>query len=821
MDDLNLMEFNSPTPSVKTMDSEAINTNISPGNNPFDSLTQHTNDLSVSNQDNVFIKQLPPECIEDFFNINIQNSGKESLAILKDLDISLGKESLGILKLEALNASFNADNSNVPNIWLSTTEDQSVNYSNNPLNTAFLYSVNNRKPSVLSNNSCCTNPSFNSASLEASEPSNILSCSGSKTFDVFSKSEDLLNEAFLTAAMSKLTVNDNGLNVEGLVNKRTCSVVEKGNKLDIPKESGLTRGCWSVPEFDVKHESSLEKQSDHEDVEEESDDELFNNSVFIEANFLASKIADGSILDEDFSVEDLLDSTDPPDFKILDEFEDDNVEIKTDIQTVFKVIDKMLPPQKVPSLKPESNETDSLLDNNKENVDRSQKDCNNSNRGYESKDSYKSLAYSKNESYSQKSTTSQGNSSNGSLKSRNANELLQNLSVIINNDGRDLKQKLEGQQLLCDLASILCSDSSKVSSTKLEHSEDSGHSSIEQEEHQNEQELPICYQVLDLTTTASKSNDNEQALDLSMKSKDIQNCNKRSSQSFSFPSSRQSSAKLPANIKTGPSIKSSTSLDSKRDHSTNNEFNKLKPKRVEQKTNGTRKGPLKAVIPLGNMAKCKSLANKTQSMDSTPPKIQKSSTLFKTKKTSTPIAEPPIKPMAQSTPDNKFQPELDTKPISCSSQLRKRKFYCPISPLVRPPSLGNMSTDSELNKTNHSNHSGSAPNLSNVSDNSKKNANRNSLIPSPKPIYRRHSATELKVPNSDNYSKLKRSYSIGKEMRPPRSSLSSSSTKGSASNLLKKQSVLQEKNSGVVSKIRSSFLGKGRKSTTNNKENIR
>lgn len=307
-------------------------------------------------------------------------------------------------------------------------------------------------------------------------------------------------------------------------------------------------------------------------------------------------------------MEDLLDSTDPPDFKILDEFEEDG-EAKTDTQTVFKAIDKMLPPQTIPSLKMETESINdhSYSDNNKKNVDYSQsrKDYNNSKRSCESKDSYKSLSYNKSEGYPQKLTNSQCNSSNGSLKSRNANELLKDLSEIINNDERDPKRKLEGQQLLSGLANILCSDSSKVSSNKLESSEDSGHSSIEQEEQQNEQDLPVCYQVLDLRTTNSKSTDNERVLDLSMKSKDIQNCNKRSSQSFSFPSSRQSSAKLPASITAGPSIKSSTSLDSKRDHS-NSEFNKLKPKRIEQKTNVMRKGPLKAVIPLGNMAKCKS-----------------------------------------------------------------------------------------------------------------------------------------------------------------------------------------------------------------------
>lgn len=277
MDGLNLMEFNSPTPSCKAMDSEAINNNISPGNNPFDSLSQHTNDLNVSNQNNAFTKQLLPECIEDFFNLNIQSSGRESFAILKDLDISVGKESLGILKLEALNASFNTDNLNVPNICVSANEHQITDPSNNPLNTAFLYSINSRKPSILSNNSYSTNPSFNSASLEASDPSNILSCNSFKTYDIFSKSENLLNEAFLTAAMSNLTVNGIELNVEGLIKKRTCSTIEGGNRLDIPVDvktyyTGLQRGCWSVPECNVE---PLKKQFDHEDVQEESEDELF------------------------------------------------------------------------------------------------------------------------------------------------------------------------------------------------------------------------------------------------------------------------------------------------------------------------------------------------------------------------------------------------------------------------------------------------------------------------------------------------------------------------------------------------------------------
>lgn len=72
-------------------------------------------------------------------------------------------------------------------------------------------------------------------------------------------------------------------------------------------------------------------------------------------------------------------------------------------------------------------------------------------------------------------------------------------------------------------------------------------------------------------------------------------------------------------------------------------------------------------------------------------------------------------------------------------------------------------------------------------------------------MYRRHSATELKVSNN-NHSKLKRSYSIGKEMKPSCSSLSGTSSKESAANVLKKQNVLHEKNTGVVSKIKSGLV---------------
>ncbi|KAF5289998.1 hypothetical protein FQR65_LT11664 [Abscondita terminalis] len=554
------------------------------------------------------------------------------------------KESLGILKLEQLNSCLNNDLPDADNICkrvINNSFHTSKSFVNSPLNTAFLLPLSMQEFPSTNSVSLSSLSQFNSCSLEVKEPSNIIS----------PNAEAVLNDAFLK---SNSNIRFNSLSTSKVI-----------------KECDGASERLSLPEFQVPTDNNRTSMYILDDLAE-GDDNVFENSVFIEANHLASKLADGSILITNNSMtENSLDCITPPELVEAEELEEKIV----NTETIFKVIDKIAPA-------PIQENPTECIDNTCKTSTATEKD--------EFKENLNNIFNN-----SRKQSSSSETSSTHDPK-----ELLTSLYSIINKENSGSKRNEKGQQLLLGLANFLCSQN------KSENFDDSGHSSIEQEDQQNN--LQDSYEALDLRI-------NKSDIETGLESKTE---NKRLSQSFSLPSQPKS-------------IKNENSKNNSESSSINSSkkstlMSKLKPKKLDDKGKKISKGPLKAVIPVMDMSK--RLGGKIVVASETPPKAH-SSNLFKMK-TSTPINEPQLKPIAQSTPG------------SVSSHLKKNKMENNVSPLTN--SVGFNS-----NNTTRSSQSTSTPNLS----------KRDSLIPSPKFIYRRHSATDLKT--TESKPSLTRSYSIG------------------------------------------------------------
>lgn len=329
--------------------------------------------------------------------------------------------------------------------------------------------------------------------------------------------------------------------------------------------------------------------------------------------------------------ENILDSTPQPQFEEIVVPEENK---KCDTETVFKMLDKMLPA---------SNET-----------------------------------------------TDSKNSSGGSVNTaHSAKEAIQNLAEILKSEHINESRKAEGQNLLMSLAGILCNENNSSLN-------DSGHSSIELE--QDVQEKAECYEVLDLRKKSSGSECEQiEALDLSMNAKKLcdtpksappfsgkrasismkesPNCTpnqsgmvRRASESSLPSSSREITRNLSIlSNQTGSSNASGSSLLS----------GPITGKLKLKKPSITKIGPVKAVVGL------------TKKIP-TPPVTTDTGGKFK--KTSTPInvknshniknklvfpllfQKSKIKPIAQSTPE-------ENKPIK--QELPKKKFEFPMSPLSK------------------------------------------------------------------------------------------------------------------------------------------
>lgn len=315
----------------------------------------------------------------------------------------------------------------------------------------------------------------------------------------------------------------------------------------------------------------------------------------------------------------MIDITDPTD--------EENV-ISTEM--VFKNVDKMIPSTGIATTSdklPEINNKDkSTNDVPNKTTDSSNSSSSSLNR----KDCIQNLSeiFSGDNQKLSKSRLSQCSSNKS--KSHNANSILHNLSEILNNDHPSVQQKNEGQNLLFSLADILCSSDHRDSSNGQEQSEDSGHSSIDQDVLPANIQEDVNCSPLDLRINAETPIEQPKPLDLSM--------SKKTQQDDILDLSISKYKVLKVNNRSNNKNESATSNDSKnlsnmKGNITNlSSFGKLKPKRTETKV--PEKGPLKAMIPIVNMAKSRGVT-KPGRFSTTP---TKSSHMpgYRIKRTSTP-----------------------------------------------------------------------------------------------------------------------------------------------------------------------------------------
>lgn len=283
----------------------------------------------------------------------------------------------------------------------------------------------------------------------------------------------------------------------------------------------------------------------------------------------------------------MLDDTPAPDFQeILDNIPEENK--KCDTETVFKMIDKMLP-------------TNSENSNVKSNS---------------------------------KNSSSGSDNLKMNCSQHSAKEAIQSLAEILNSENLNEKRKTAGQHLLKSLAGILYNENNSEDMSSLN---DSGHSSIEVE--QDVQEKSECYQVLDLRKKSSTSSEIEQteALDLSVGAKKVNVTPKSSTFSRRGSISLKEMNKTPVDYSGMVRRSSESSLHSSRNQSVQSNqtgssnasgasllsgpiTGKIKLKKISV----TKTGPVKAVFGLASKI-------------STPGTPRTASEASKLKKTSTPV----------------------------------------------------------------------------------------------------------------------------------------------------------------------------------------
>ncbi|XP_056644981.1 uncharacterized protein DDB_G0288805-like [Diorhabda sublineata] len=480
----------------------------------------------------------------NFFNI----SDKEQLSLSKNIlyleDSDIGRESLGILQINNLNINFGDEDEKVPDIMLSFVE--SVNNSTKVLDTGFLISSPSRQ--LVSATSQNSGLSFNSTSLEY--PSKIFTLTKSdQTNSVFSHSHSIFNNAnFMTT--KDLDVRSRAYSQPQQVSN---NLMEAGEFFwSTGKPTKINKICQDI------HHEKLEF--------DDNKDDMFLDSVFIEGNYIAQKIADGSFLNDCFE-NGPLDSTPQPEWpNDLDESIKSKESVNT-TESVFKTVDKLLP-NNVP-------------------------------------------VYGE---FNRKSSSSK--SSSASSKSREAKDILQNLSDIFNTTHKSEKQKSEGLLLLNNLAEML----NNTPTSKYDALEDSGHSSILH----NESDKPDS----NVETNYKKNSDFLHKLKSSNNSEENRKKN----------SGKLEKRNVSIDINSSKNRNNSNSSVKSNDSNGSSSIGvKIKSKFG---TAGVKKGPLRAVIPIKEMKKG----------SCTPERNEQKTLQLQSKKTSTPINEPKLKPVAASTP---------------------------------------------------------------------------------------------------------------------------------------------------------------------------
>lgn len=549
---------------------------------------------------------------------------------------------------------------------------------------------------------------------------------------------------------------------EQLEKIRNCYSVTKPKKF---KKINRRASCGNLLNFSDNYKPNF-CSSFSSDKNLDCDDNVFNESVFIEAKYIASKISDGSILESPEGLH-ILDCTPQPEWEEVEETEVDRKKVNT--EEVFKTLDRMLPNNNVTNISNitnKSNVTNTSNITNGSNITNSSNITNNSNvtSNGNINDKSKIINKSANESNgigfrtppnvinivdcstgsqnsnsmlsSKSNNESEKNishsfvnnsglsrvSSRGSLvKSKATNEVLQNLSEILI---REHLTPQQGKQMLLTLAEMLYPESPTFNQQELKiNLDDSGRSSLETVnqvpwEAINPQAVHSDLQETETEVPCDVENDKKKILEvskskihelsiskrklsssvaenriLSRLSKNLNESNESNSSrvstssvitvnssrialssasrisnslltinsskstvnssnssvnssKFSINSSKISEAnsKLAGNASNMTGNSSSNSVKS-RNSSKLSEYKKFKPKKIEKTI--SQKGPLKAVIPVGQMAKKINV-----NANATPLKsIDQLSSVMQNNKTSTPKMVKEIIPVAQSTPD--------------------------------------------------------------------------------------------------------------------------------------------------------------------------
>lgn len=306
----------------------------------------------------------------------------------------------------------------------------------------------------------------------------------------------------------------------------------------------------------------------------------------------------------------ILDSTPQPDWPDIS-YNENKHDQKCDTEAVFKTVDKMLPPpsKDILNAKLKTSKTDSnSFDENVEKMNTS--DENRRKFSHTSEQNISKLLHNISDIQHEPKKVSSSR--------KDPKEILENLSELLNCTNPSEKQKSEGKNLLNSLADILCESRSSAKNNR----DDSGHSSINEPSDSSNKENHEFFEVLDLRAKTTdqipyKENfcANTGVLDLSLKSKPIENvAGKRLSQSL-----RSSRPNVQSKSRTEKKSASASSLDMSKNKTSNSSVTSNNSKnnsnlaqlqisgklRQKHTTSNMRKGPMKAIIPIGDMKKSK------------------------------------------------------------------------------------------------------------------------------------------------------------------------------------------------------------------------
>ncbi|KAK9875381.1 hypothetical protein WA026_007776 [Henosepilachna vigintioctopunctata] len=521
---------------------------------------------------------------DHFFNRQIDDVdiGRESIPVL-ELSTSFGRESLGILKLGC-----DIDRSDY-NISLNNITD----FSPNVLNQAFLL------------------PSHKASEFKSASTFSVISSNFSfnlKDLDQFSAISKLdypytpkptdsvneLNNAFLysTEVDSPSVYSCHSFRSLPAYSDREHAFYKE--KLTQQAIKRVTEECEKV-------NVSISKNNSNEA------ENAYNDSVFLEAQYLSTKFSEGS------SEDCILDETDPPAL-VSGDLEESECDHKSDKDEVFKKVDKLFPVDAYDNINAKLKNRSSEVSKNIQSPSVITNENINENLVNEDV----------RDSPDEKKTTSEKNSSDV----EKSKEILNTLSHILSKNNRSEKEIEQGQHLLHTLSDMLSNtNTSKERSKSLTNISEKSSYGAGDMYGNSTNPAHISLQ----SSNSSKQNSGSMLL-------------RRHSNSFSHPTktvgitSFENKSSCDKSCKSIMSNVSEPSIEIK-NIPLKNPTSNMRIKKMSSAP--SKRGPMKATLPIDNLIKLK--------QKGTPQKLPKLNP-----KSSTPIRDVKIMPVAQSTPDNKI-----------------------------------------------------------------------------------------------------------------------------------------------------------------------